>query len=890
MENQIAPPMESRAAEALPRFPPPKSSSFSYQTTDGDPKHPWARNYSFSSSDRRLAFSRQPSFRQSDPHTPNSLQRSDSLRPYLSRSDSSISILPSESDGVGFGFGKVSIEEDGNGGKKLGLLGLMLGVVRAVRSGNRPMKRLALLISLNVAYSTTELMIGLLTGRVGLVSDAFHLTFGCGLLTFSLFAMVAARKKPDGIYTYGYKRLEVLAAFTNAIFLLFMSFSLAVEALHAFIQDESEHKHYLIVSAVTNLLVNLIGVWFFRSYARVNLVYRNAEDMNNHSICLHVLADSIRSAGLVLASWFLTLGVENAEVLCLGLVSVAVFMVVLPLFRATGSILLQMAPGNVHPSAFSKCLRQITALEDVAEVSQVRFWELVPGHAIGSLSIQIKPEADDHRILQYVHGLYHDLGIQNLTVQTDYLGSLVPRALGVKEKRCSLSNQTRVMVNWNSSANDLQGSDMSGVKIRKPYTMTKQREKWTEEEHDKFLEALKLYGRAWRRIEEHIGTKTAVQIRSHAQKFFTKMGRESAGNKGATGIGIEIPPPRPKRKPIHPYPRKSVNPSRRGIQVATLVDWCLSSAPSVSVSEQTNQSPTSVLSITYQLDATGSSGSDSPHGCTSQHSPVSGTNPSDEPLNEEENECQYSKDGSPSKVSDFTKLNTEVTSAMELDSGLEDTYPSKESTSEQIQGTSLKLFGQKVFVAEMQKPTSSSAVTGNAIKCNNSTVLTDDNESHQSSTCQILENPEQPTLQTAWNNHPWHVGMPPMFFLSPLPVNPAANRPPESSTLPWPIWWPLYGGAPLPFVHHAEACTESDSSSASEVVDSQLTRPTETPESIPSQRLNLSLNSSPTISPKPSNGQTGGGFVPYKRCKAEKALHQPEIIEDKDGQSLQLCL
>ncbi|BAF10544.1 Os02g0832700 [Oryza sativa Japonica Group] len=203
------------------------------------------------------------------------------------------------------------------------------------------------------------------------------------------------------------------------LFLLFLSFSLAVEALHAFMQDESEHKHYLIVSAVTNLLVNLLGVWFFRSYARVNIVYRKAEDMNYHSVCLHVLADSVRSAGLILASWFLSLGVENAEVLCLGIVSVAVFMLVLPLFKATGNILLQIAPGNVPPSALTKCFRQITACEDVSEVCQGRFWELVPGHAVGSLDIRVKNGGDCQSVLDYVHGLYQDLGIQDLTIQTD---------------------------------------------------------------------------------------------------------------------------------------------------------------------------------------------------------------------------------------------------------------------------------------------------------------------------------------------------------------------------------------------------------------------------------------------------------------------------------------
>lgn len=397
-----------------------KSSSFHHILSPNPNPNPNPNSaddeFPFAGNDRRYAFSRQSSFVQFAGNYP----LSPAQQPAFSRSVSSINIPPSFFAG---GENDHSLWKDSgkSSEEKLSPVGLILWMFRVLRTGNRPMKRLLMLISLNVAYSTTELFIGLISGRVGLVSDAFHLTFGCGLLTFSLFAMAASKRKPDRAYTYGYKRLEVLSAFTNALFLLFLSFSLAVEALHAFVQDESEHKHYLIVSAVTNLLVNLIGVWFFRNYARINLAYRNAEDMNYHSVCLHVLADSIRSAGLILASLLLAMGIENAEVLCLGLVSVTVFMLVMPLFKATGGILLQMAPPSIPPSAMSKCSRQISALEEVSELSEARFWELVPGHVVGSLSLQVKAGMDDGRVLQYVHGLYSDLGVHDLTMQTDYI-------------------------------------------------------------------------------------------------------------------------------------------------------------------------------------------------------------------------------------------------------------------------------------------------------------------------------------------------------------------------------------------------------------------------------------------------------------------------------------
>lgn len=90
--------------------------------------------------------------------------------------------------------------------------------------------------------------------------------------------------------------------------------------------------------------------------------------------------------------------------------------------------------------------------------------------------------------------------------------------------------------------------DMS-KKVRKPYTITKSRESWTEQEHDKFLEALQLFDRDWKKIEAFVGSKTVIQIRSHAQKYFLKVQKN--------GTGEHVPPPRPKRKSAQPYPQKA---------------------------------------------------------------------------------------------------------------------------------------------------------------------------------------------------------------------------------------------------------------------------------------------------------------------------------------------
>ncbi|KAK8650557.1 hypothetical protein V6N13_140189 [Hibiscus sabdariffa] len=147
-------------------------------------------------------------------------------------------------------------------------------------------------------------------------------------------------------------------------------------------------------------------------------------------------------------------------------------------------------------------------------------------------------------------------------------------------------------------------------KIRKPYTITKSRESWTEQEHDKFLEALQLFDRDWKKIEAFVGSKTVIQIRSHAQKYFLKVQK--------SGTSEHVPPPRPKRKAAHPYPQKapknaSVVPQVAGpfqsssalyepgymyrqdtfsvpgnpIAPASLSSWCFNSVPPFTVSQVT---------------------------------------------------------------------------------------------------------------------------------------------------------------------------------------------------------------------------------------------------------------------------------------------------------------
>lgn len=449
-------------------------------------------------------------------------------------------------------------------------------------------------------------------------------------------------------------------------------------------------------------------------------------------------------------------------------------------------------------------------------------------------------------------------------------------------------------------------------KVRKPYTITKQRERWTDEEHKKFIEALKLYGRAWRRIEEYVGTKTAVQIRSHAQKFFSKVVRETSGSNTSSVEPIEIPPPRPKRKPMHPYPRKLAHLTIK--QNSNPEQTRRSSSPNLSISEQDNQSPTSVLSAVGS-DALGSTDSDAPN-CSL--SPVSsaaclhvGRITILEPCSLPE------ENGSSTAVPVTAGAVADEKCPMKVELFPQENMFPDGVSAEETTPRSLKLFGRTVLVTGSDRPASP-----------NITAFKLPSEMNKGKPVQPLPRKLvavealSRNSESIWS-HPPHK-MPGAFYYL-QNQNEKSNQ--ETGSVPSLSCWTFYGGIQLPVqpfqkqdptLSHVDSnikelqekefqkegsWTGSNSGSVNDRGDAEKNSDVET-ESCQLSLVKEEKETGQVFEFKPSERSAfseirasaeklGRGFVPYKKRRMPETDTQSSTITDKDGvveHEIRLCL
>ncbi|MDX2086133.1 MAG: cation diffusion facilitator family transporter [Candidatus Melainabacteria bacterium] len=275
----------------------------------------------------------------------------------------------------------------------------------------QPTRRLFWVFLLTVFYLAVEVVGGFMTGSLSLMADAGHMFTDAGSLALALFAAWFSRRNPPNTaHTYGYYRLEVLAAFVNGLLLLLVVFGILWEGLQRLWHPSTVAAEGMLVVAVGGLLVNLLALRLLHTNAQENLNVRGAY--------LHILGDLFGSvaaivAGILMWQW----GWWLADPLCSLLVSGLISLSAVRLIRESADVLLESSPAHVPLEAV---VQAIAETPGVLSVHDLHVWTISNDNTALSAHVVVTPEHLNLDTLGRLHQLLQErFSLKHLTLQLE---------------------------------------------------------------------------------------------------------------------------------------------------------------------------------------------------------------------------------------------------------------------------------------------------------------------------------------------------------------------------------------------------------------------------------------------------------------------------------------
>jgi len=246
----------------------------------------------------------------------------------------------------------------------------------------RSVEKRKLLVSLFITSTVMVLEIigGLITNSIALLSDAGHMFTHSFAIGISLLAILIARKPPCHHKTFGLFRAEVLAAFINGLFLLPIVGIMVYEAILRFINPEEVFGFYMFIIALIGLSVNITSVIILRGSQDKNL--------NVKSVFYHMIADAASSIGIVIASIIIYYTGLN---LLDPLVSLGISALILywawSVLRESTRILLEMTPKGTNIDIISEELKE--NFQEIIDLYNVHLWTITPDMLVFSAYVKV---------------------------------------------------------------------------------------------------------------------------------------------------------------------------------------------------------------------------------------------------------------------------------------------------------------------------------------------------------------------------------------------------------------------------------------------------------------------------------------------------------------------
>ena len=275
-------------------------------------------------------------------------------------------------------------------------------------------RSMVLTIFLNLLITIAELIGGIVSGSLALISDALHNAGDTLAILLSFAAIRMGSKKADARRTFGYKRVEILAALLNSSLLIAISVFLIIKAVDRLMDPAPIEGALMMTVALIGLAANLAGVVLLKPHARGNI--------NIKAAWLHLMGDTVSSIAVVIGGaaiiWFGVMWID--PVITLG---IAIFLIreSWTIVAQTTNILLQGAPVHVPNT---ELVEEMLSVEGVADVHHIHLWNLDDQTIHLEAHIRLKHDillsAADEIRLRTEAKIRNRFHIQHITLQSEF--------------------------------------------------------------------------------------------------------------------------------------------------------------------------------------------------------------------------------------------------------------------------------------------------------------------------------------------------------------------------------------------------------------------------------------------------------------------------------------
>jgi cobalt-zinc-cadmium efflux system protein len=275
-------------------------------------------------------------------------------------------------------------------------------------------KKLLWVTLLNLSITFVQIVGGLVSNSLSLLSDAIHNLGDSSAIFIAFVAGKISHKKADSKHTFGYKRAEILAALFNAIVLIAICLFLFFEAYKRFLSPEPIKGKLMLLVAVFGLLANLISVFILNKDKKHNL--------NIKAAYMHLLGDTMSSVAVIaggVAIWAFEL--YWIDPLITVLVGVYIIRHTWGIVKETIDILMQSTPHEIN---LEKIKAQVEQLDEVDNIHHLHVWRLDDSQTHLEAHVNMKNNitmSEMMNVKQNIERLLHEkFGIGHITLQTGF--------------------------------------------------------------------------------------------------------------------------------------------------------------------------------------------------------------------------------------------------------------------------------------------------------------------------------------------------------------------------------------------------------------------------------------------------------------------------------------